>query len=305
MSGALDSSRPAAPNRQTLRLTPRETARYSSAMTRHFSRIVATLGLVGVVLFALPAGCTSPRASADGMPVDAWVPIFNGRDLTGWTPKFAGHAHGVNYLDTFRVEDGVLKVSYDDYDDFGGAFGHLFHEGRFSHYRLRLEYRFVGEQTPGAPGWAYRNSGVMIHGQSPETMGLDQSFPVSVEVQLLGGGGTGERPTGNVCTPGTHIEIDGVLERRHCINSTSRTFHGDDWVSLEIEVRGGEIVRHLVNGVVVMEYTRPQLDANDADAAAWIERREGVIMLDGGSISLQAESHPCQFRHIEMMRLSG
>jgi hypothetical protein len=234
-----------------------------------------------------------------------WIPLFNGKDLEGWTPKFAGHPAGVNYLETFRVEDGVLKADYDGYEKFDGAFGHLFYEKPFSHYRLRLEYRFTGEQTAGAPGWAFRNSGVMIHGQAPKTMRADQPFPVSVEVQLLGGDGERDRPTGNVCTPGTHVVMEGELEKRHCIESASQTYHGDDWVKLEIEVRGNEIIRHLIDGEVVLEYTAPQLDPTDTDAAAWIQRREGELMLDAGTISLQAESHPCEFRRIEIKEEAG
>jgi hypothetical protein len=253
-----------------------------------------------------PAACrSSPSSSAgDGPPADdGWISLFNGTDLTGWTPKFAGRPLGENHLDTFRVEGGVLRVCYDDYERFDGAFGHLFHEGVHSSYRLRLEYRFTGDQTPGGPGWAYRNSGVMIHGQPPETMGLDQDFPVSVEVQLLGGDGTRPRHTGNVCTPGTHVVMGGTLDRRHCIDSTSATVHGDRWVALEIEVRGGALVRHVIDGIVVLEYTDPQLDPNDADARRLIDDRVGGLRLEAGTISLQAESHPCEFRRIELRPL--
>ena len=238
-------------------------------------------------------------AAGDG----GWIPLFNGRDLTGWTPKFAGHSLGVNHLDTFRVENGAIVASYDRYEQFDDAFGHLFYEQPFSRYRLRLEYRFTGELTPGAPGWAFRNSGVMIHGQDPMTMRRGQSFPVSIEVQLLGGNGRDDRPTGNVCTPGTHVLLDGTLDRRHCIESTSATYHHDEWITLEIEVRGGEIVRHVIHGDVVLEYTQPQLDPTDADAADRIRRRGGEILLESGTISLQAEGHPCAFRRIELLPL--
>ena len=169
---------------------------------------------------------------------DQWIALFNGKDLHGWKIKIAGHELDENYGNTFRVEDGLLKVAYDQYDRFDGNFGHIFYETPFDHYILRFEYRFLGKQTPGGPGWAYRNSGVMLHSQSPESMTKNQSFPVSIEMQLLGGNGVDYRPTGNVCTPGTHIVMDAELTRRHCINSTSQTFHGDQWVKVEVEVRG-------------------------------------------------------------------
>lgn len=255
---------------------------------------------------ALLIGAAAAGAQADDAPAvteDGWTVLFNGEDLDGWTPKFKGQEAGVNYRDTFRVEDGVLKVAYDQWDKFEGEFGHLFYEQPFSSYRLRVEYRFVGEQTPGGPGWAFRNSGVMIHGQTPESMGQYQDFPVSIEVQLLGGDGTNERHTANLCTPGTNYEKDGQLVTQHCTDSTSETYHGDQWVTVEIEVRGNEVIRHWINGEVVLEYQRPQLDENDADARALIAEAGGEKMLSGGTISLQAESHPCEFRRVEILPL--
>ena len=151
-----------------------------------------------------------------------WIQLFNGKNLDGWTPKITGQELGDNFGNTFRIEDGVLKVAYDKYKQFDGKFGHLFYKDTFSHYHLRVEYRFVGEQLAGGPSWGFRNSGVMIHGQSAESMEKDQDFPVSIEVQLLGGNGSAERPTANVCSPGTHIVMDGKLITRHCNNSTAK-----------------------------------------------------------------------------------
>jgi hypothetical protein len=244
----------------------------------------------------LPA-CAAPAAREP-----AWIPLFDGRSLDGWTAKIRGLPAGEDPLRTFRVEDGVLRVCYDEYEEFAGRFGHLFHELPWSHYRLRLEYRFVGAQTPGGPGWAFRNSGIMIHGQSAASMALDQEFPVSIEVQLLGGDGEHPRPTANLCTPGTHVEMDGELVTQHCTDSASRTFHGDDWVAVEIEVRGAESVRHYVAGELVLEYQRPQLDPGDADAAALI-RGGAALLLERGTVSLQAESHPVEFRRVEVQPL--
>ena len=233
---------------------------------------------------------------------EKWLNLFNGKDLTGWTPKITGYPLGENFGNTFRVEDGVLKVSFDEYDSFNGRFGHLFYKTPYAHYRLRLEYRFVGEQAPDGPGWAYKNSGIMIHGQSPESMRQDQDFPVSIEVQLLGGHETGERPTANVCTPGTHIVMDEQLITEHCTNSTSDTFRGDQWISVELEVRGHGIIRHMINGDTVLTYTQSQLDETEADAKVLIETGQEVN-LSGGFISLQSESHPIEFRNIELMEL--
>lgn len=231
-----------------------------------------------------------------------WVPLFNGKDLTGWVPKFAGSPAGENWGETFRVEDGLLKVRYDRYPDgFQGRFGHLFTERTYSRYRLRVVYRFVGEQCPGGEGWAWRNSGAMLHSQSPWTMPTAQGFPVSVEAQFLGGDGVNERRTGNVCTPGTNVVIGGKLDLRHCIESSSKTVHGDAWTTFEATVDGaGEIV-HYVDGVEVMRYSQPQLDDRDADAKRLLAG--GLKLLDSGHIALQAESHPIDFKSVEIAPL--
>jgi hypothetical protein len=229
---------------------------------------------------------------------DEWIQLFNGKDLTGWTPKIRGYESGDNFGNTFRVEDGVLKVSYDAYDKFDERFGHLFYEKSFSNYIIRVEYRFTGEQCPGGPGWAIRNSGIMVHGQTPESMTKDQNFPVSIEVQLLGGNGKDPRTTGNLCTPGTNVVIDGELIERHCTESGSKTYHGEQWVVAEVEVRGNEIIKHFVNGDLVLDYNQPQLDPKDPDGKKLIIN--GELMLSSGTISLQSESHPVEFRKVEI-----
>jgi hypothetical protein len=251
------------------------------------------LAVLAALLAAMPAIADEPKGE--------WEPLFNGKNLDGWTPKIRGSAAGENFGDTFRVEDGILKVSYDKYPEFGTRYGHLFYKEKFSHYVLRVEYRFVGEQAKGGPGWALRNSGVMFHAQSPESMGKDQDFPVSIEAQFLGGAETGERPTNNLCTPGTNVVLGGKLFTPHCTNSKSKTYRGDRWVSAEIEVHGSGKVIHRVEGDVVLEYEQPQLDPKDAQAAKLI--KDGKLLLEEGYIALQSESHPVEFRKVEIKRL--
>lgn len=252
-------------------------------------------------LLALAACAAPPRAPR-------WIPLFDGRSLDGWTPKICHLPAGEDPLRTFRAEDGVIRVGYERYEgEFGGRFGHLFHDAPGSHYRLRIEYRFVGEQAPGGPGWAWRNSGVMLHGQPAASMGVDQEFPVSIEVQFLGGDGANPRPTANLCTPGTNVEMGGELVTRHCVDSASKTVHGDAWVVVEVEVLGSESIRHFVDGELVMEYQRPQLDPRDGDAQARIAAGAGTgaggLLLERGTISLQSESHPIEFRRVEVLPL--
>jgi hypothetical protein len=248
--------------------------------------------LLAMALWAVSAGAQQK-----------WIPLFNGRNLDGWVPKITGYELGDNFGNTFRVENGVMKVSYEKYDKFNNRFGHIFYKQKFSHYRIAVEYRFLGEQATGGEGWAFRNSGIMIHCQPPETMKKDQNFPISIEVQLLGGKETGERTTANLCTPGTNVEMGGKLITQHCINSTSQTYRGDQWVRVEVEVRGGDVVRHIVDGKTVLEYQKPQIGGGSVTNFDPAVKQDGKILTEGW-ISLQSESHPIEFRKVELLDLT-
>ena len=253
----------------------------------------------GIVLLI---AITVLTATAQG--AEKWQQLFNGKNLNGWTPKIRGYDFGENFGNTFRVKAGVMQVGYEAYGPFQERFGHIFYKTPYSNYRFRVEYRFFGDQSQGGPGWAFRNSGVMVHCQDPKTMTKNQSFPVSIEVQLLGGSTEGKRTTSNLCTPGTNVVMQGKLETRHCIQSSSKTYRGDGWVTAEIEVRGGKAIKHILDGEVVLEYDEPQLDPKDADAKRVIEKRkDDSLILEGGYISLQSESHPIEFRKVEILVL--
>lgn len=235
---------------------------------------------------------------------EEWIDLFNGKDLDGWVIKTAKHPLGENFNNTVRVEEGLIKMVYDDYESFDGEFTHLFFREPFSYYKLRIEYRFVGEQVNGGPGWAIRNSGVMIHGQSPESMETDQSFPTSIEVQFLGGLGNGDRPTSNLCTPGTNVHMMGELWTQHCTNSDSKTYDGDVWVSTETVVHGNEQIWHLVEGDTVITYQTPRLDPADPLYEQML-MHFGSEMISEGTISLQGESGPVQFKTVKLLNLKG
>lgn len=246
--------------------------------------------------------CVNLTVVAKEQADSEWIALFDGKTLNGWTPKFVGHDVGVNYKNTFRVTDGLLTANYDEYEKFNGEFGHLFYNTPYSHYILRATYRFVGEQVPVGPGmsWAYRNNGLMLHSQPPETMDLMQNFPTSIEVQLLGGNGQDERSTGNLCTPDSDVVIAEKLRTDHCIYSSSKTYHGDQWVNIEIEVRGDEVVKHKINGELVFEYSQPQLSG---DSDKLLKIYQGKAM-KSGYIAIQAETHPTQFKTIELKVLA-
>jgi len=240
-----------------------------------------------------------PAAAPDGRP---WIQLFNGTNLDGWTFKIAGEPLGVNYADTFRVEDGMIKVVYDKYAKFSNRFGHLYTNIAYSRYILRMEYRFSGAMMPDAPRYVNLNSGVMIHAQSPQSLGLKQGFPASLEVQFLADEGKGPRPTANLCTPGTHVEFKGQLYTQHILQSTAPTFPAEEWVRIEVEVHGHDEIIYRVNGTEVLRYQHPQLDPKDQPATKLLAAG-AARLLSSGHIALQAEGQPVWFRNVELMSL--
>lgn len=261
-------------------------------MVHHLSKSAILLLIVAVFI-----SCQPKKQKNEG-----WIQLFNGKDLNDWNIKITGFPLNENYGNTFRVEDSLLKVRYDQYEKFDGKFGHIFYKHPYSHYRIRVEYRFVGDQCSEGPGWAFRNSGIMIHGQSAESMEVGQDFPVSIEVQLLGGNGKDERSTLNLCTPGTNVVYNDTLWTQHCTNSSSKTYHGDQWVTVEVEVQGDSIIKHIIDGQTVLEYSKPQLDPRDPSFQKLLPADKNIL-LKKGSISLQAESHPVDFRKVELLNL--
>ena len=232
-----------------------------------------------------------------------WIDLFNGKDLKDWTVKIAKHDVGDNYANTFRVEEGMLKVSYDGYDNFDKQYGHIFYKKPFSYYLLKVEYRFVGEQAKGGEGWATRNSGAMLHSQDPRTMLKAQDFPISIEAQILGGDGKNERRTSNVCTPGTTVHINDKLTTQHCIDSKSETYAGDQWVTVSFLVLADSLIEHIINKQVVLSYTKPQIGGGSVSNYDPKVKQDGKALTEG-YISLQSESHPIEFKSVKLFNLA-
>jgi hypothetical protein len=285
---------------------PISMTRRSATPLRRIAGVLMLTACAALVVSARDGGqAPAPQSAAN--PQD-WVQLFNGKDLSGWTPKFAHHELGENLHDTFRVENGMLVVRYDKWPSFKDEFGHLFYKDPFSYFLLAAEYRFVGQQVPTSRtdlSWAIRNNGLMILSPPPKTMLTDQDFPISIEVQLLGGLGDGKpRSTANLCTPGTNIVMNGALRTAHCTNSKSKTYDGDQWVRVEVLVHGDELVRHIVEGETVLEYSKPQIGGGQASPTDPAVKVDGTP-LTGGYISLQAETAPIDFRKVELLNLEG
>lgn len=235
-----------------------------------------------------------------------WVQLFNGKDMTGWDIKITHYDLNDNYNNTVRVEDGIMKIDYDKYTNFTNQFGHIYYKTPYSYYKLVVEYCFVGKQIQGGPSWDVRNSGVMVHSQSAASVRKDQEFPVSLECQLLGGLDNGERTTANLCTPGTYVEMNDKVNMQHCLNSTSKTYNGDQWVTVEMVVLGDSLIQHLIDGKVVLEYRHPKIGETGEDIKRYLDadfQKKMGSPLKEGYIALQAESAPVQFRKVALLNL--
>jgi hypothetical protein len=266
--------------------------------------------VLAVVVLLTAASCAWAGRRASAEPTDPdrkdWIELFNGKNLDGWTAKIAKHEVGDNYANTFRVVDGVIQARYDGYGgNYNAQFGHLYYERPFSYYLVSMETRFSGELYPGAPSYTLRNSGLMIHSQDPRTMPRDQNFPISIEVQTLGGLSDGKpRTTGNMCSPGTAVTYQGKFDPRHCINSTSKTYDGDQWVKVEALVLGDSIIRHIINGDTVLTYTKPVYALGVVSGFDPAQMHDGQP-LKSGFVALQSEGHNVDFRNVRLLNLEG
>ncbi|MBB6001696.1 DUF1080 domain-containing protein [Arcicella rosea] len=267
------------------------------------------------ILIYLLNGCLFSVFAQKKAEKQEWIKLFNGKNLDGWDIKIAGENLNVNYKNTFRVEDGMMRIAYDQYKTFDDKFGHIYYKTPYSYYIIRFEYRFQGEQLAGGASWNVRNSGVMLHSQSAKSLSKGQSFPVSLELQLLGGLGKGERHTGNLCTPGTEVYMNGKIVTDHCTDSHSKTYHGDQWVKAEAIVYGDSLIHHIIEGDTVLTFEKMHIgggfvsqdydwkQAKIDNGAEWI-KKDGQPLKEG-YIAMQAESHAIDFRNIELLNLKG
>jgi hypothetical protein len=245
--------------------------------------------------------------AAHGGPADTvWTRLFNGTDLMEWEIKINGYALNEDPKKTFRVADNAIEVNYSNYANWtGDPFSHIGYKRAFSHYRVRLEYQFYGSQVSGAPTYANENSGIMLHSLPLSGMGLQQNWPVSLEMQFLGPNNKEGVGTGNLCTPGTAVEMPrGTFNDAHCIKTAPNTRTlAPAWTKAEAVVLGDSIVQHIIEGKVVLTYYKPMemKGAVSGNTTPIVDRRA----IKSGYILLQSESAPIRFRNIELANLKG
>jgi Domain of Unknown Function (DUF1080) len=268
---------------------------------------------VWALMFTAIAGGT---VFAQGGPNDTvWTKIWNGTNLSDWDIKFQGSALNVNLNNTFRAVDGNLEVNYSGWTGFNNQFGHAGYKVRpFSFYFIRAEHQHWGAQPSGSPGWARENNGLMLHSQSVASMGQNQDFPVSMEVQLLGSGNTesDNNSTLNLCTPGTAFyttPTGGTRNDSHCFSASTNTRVGTGvWQWSSVLVMGDSIIRHYngptATGTPTLTWYRPVRATNSGAGGITIPMVNNERITEG-YITIQAETHPYRFRTIEVLNLVG
>ena len=266
-------------------------------------KLLGNLILAFVITFSACSEGTDQPVTSDAES-EEWIYLFNGENLDGWDFKIAGYELNVDPFNTLKIEDGLLRVTYDEYERWDGELGHFFYHEQFSHYHIVVEYRFIGDQPAESPDWGFRNNGIMMHSQSAESMTLDQLLPISFEMQLLGGDGENERPNGNLYLPGTQVVLNDELTQQDYYPSGSRTFHGDDWVRAEAIVLGDSLIQHILDGEVVMEYSKPIMGGEGPDFYDPDVKEYGAP-LPSGYIAFQMETHPTDFKIIKVLPLKG
>jgi hypothetical protein len=86
----------------------------------------------------------------------------------------------------------------------------------------------------------------------------------------------------------------------HCVSSKSKTYHGDQWVRVEILVLGDSLIKHIIDKETVLEYEKPQIGNGKVSNYDPAVKKDGMLLQEG-YIALQSESHPVEFRKVELL----
>jgi len=233
---------------------------------RHSLRPTAALAALtlcaaaGLLAAEPPAAVTPDRA----------IPLFNGKDLSGWTADVPARDEDPNAPASFVVRDGLLV-------SLGKPPGHLLTDAAYRDYRLEVEYRF-----PGQGG----NCGVLVHASRPRA--LYKMFPQSVEVQMMSG------DAGDFWCIEENIEVPEMEKRRP-------RKEGQKWGGSEGDARR---ILNLTDGSEkpLGEWNTMVVEARGRTITVWVNGdlvNEGSnATADRGRIALQAEGTEVEFRRV-------
>jgi hypothetical protein len=241
--------------------------------------------------------------SAASLHAAEWRPLFNGKDLKGWTTLVKDRAVGEDPDRYVSVADGMIHMYADTPDGQKVAFGVITTEESFSSYHLKLEYRWGTKKfAPRAKPEHKRDAGILYHVWNPSKV-----WPGSLEYQIqetdtgdlifIDSGGTFFHEPGD---PKRHLpESEGGFARYGLAKNTWQLVakrkvadRNEGWNTAEIIVHGGRSAEHLVNGeslLCLSNFVRPEGD--------------GTVPLSSGKISLQFEGAEIFYRNIVIREL--
>jgi len=227
------------------------------------------LRVAAALLFALVAVAPLP---ADEKKDDGLMPMFNGKDLTGWV--------NVNCAPgTFFVKDGQIITT-------GKPTGYLRTAKQYENFIADFEWMHV----PNAPG-AVGNSGFFVWADPIPAVGT--GYTRGIEVQVLVNLEYKDKKTGAITATshGDLFSIHGAMcapERPHplswarCLPSENRAKGANEWNHYRVEANDG-VIKLEVNGKVVSSVSK-------------CSPRKGYL-------ALESEGSECRFRNLKIKEL--
>lgn len=165
---------------------------------------------------------------------DGFVELFNGKDLSGWTPSKENES-------SFSVKDGELVVK--------GGRSHLFYSGQVNGGKFRnFQLKVRAKTLPGA------NSGVYFHTQYQETGWPDKGYECQVNATHKDPKKTGSLYGVKniiVLAPGQTAPPGDNTLRDKAPNTDG------EWFDYDITVQGKHVVIK-VNGETTVDFTEPE-----------------------------------------------
>jgi Domain of Unknown Function (DUF1080) len=198
---------------------------------------VKNYSLIFALLLFLALG-----AAGQVPPVGGWVPLFNGKDLTGWKK---------NGDETWVVEEGTILC-----ESTANKYGYLTTEKTYKDFTLRLKFK----------GEAAGNSGVFVHAK---ITGIDPQHGPDIEgMQVEVDPKVGKHTGGLYESGGRGWVAQPTAEGERALKS-------GDWNDLEVSVHAAHIVTQL-NGTKIVDFTDPAPKFTDGVIGLQIHTGGGV-----------------------------
>ena len=214
------------------------------------------------ILLAAPAAAADPDK-------DGFVPLFNGKDLTGWVPV--------------NVHPGTFVVKGDEIVTTGQPIGYMRTEKQFENFVLELEWMHVNKTEVGNSGLFVWGDALPVTG-SPFTRGIEVQVLVNLEYKDKKGNVT-------ATSHGDVFAIQGASckpDRPHpngsmrCLPSEYRAKGGGEWNHYRVEANNG-VIKLSVNG-------------KEVSGVSECKPRKGYL-------ALESEGAECHFRNLLIKEL--